>query len=164
MEGRGVMLKIYVASFFDDRERLRLEAQKLWAKGHEVVSSWLNEVSRPEHMSKEDFWRKLALKDIAEVKSANLVILDTVNETPRGGREVELGYALAQHQDKSVFLVGPVRNVFHTIVDKRFENWDELLEDLPDAERNKINDNPKVKKPRVIKALAVLKKAKKKKR
>lgn len=140
-------MRVYVAAFFDDRERIRQEALKLWDKGYDVISSWLNEVSKPEHMSKEDFWKKLALKDIAEVKSSNLIILDTLEETPRGGREVEFGFGLAQHQDKSIYLVGPVRNVFHTLADRRYATWKELLKDLPSLTgKSKINDNPKVTK------------------
>jgi len=126
-------MKVYCAGFFDSQKRIRAEADKLWAKGHEVVSSWLQEVARPEGMTREEFWKKLAIKDLAEINAADLLILDTFDITPRGGREVELGFALGRFQTKSIYLVGPVRNVFHTLVDRQFDNWNSLLDDLPDV-------------------------------
>lgn len=132
-------MRIYVASFFDTRARLRPHADTLWHRGYEVVSSWLNEITKPSHMTTEEFWRKLARKDLAEIQSADLVIVDTLDVTPRGGREVEMGYALARHQATSVWLVGPVRNVFHELADRRFENWVQVLKALP-----AINGKPKM--------------------
>lgn len=136
-----IVIKVYCASFFDTRERIRKEAEKLWGKGHEVVSSWLNEVSRPEHMSTKEFWKKLAMKDLAEIKQADLLIIDTFDVTPRGGREVEYGFALAHFQGKSTWLVGPVRNVFHELADRQYDSWETLMRDIPDI--NKKAENPK---------------------
>lgn len=124
-------MKIYIASFFDTRKRIRPYADTLWAKGHEIVSTWLNEVSKPEMMATEIFRKKLAMKDIAEVNDADLVILDTLDITPRGGREVEFGFALGRFQSKIIYRVGPVRNIFHTLCDNSFDNWDELLDKIP---------------------------------
>lgn len=126
-------MKVYIASFFDTRLRIRPYADVLWHKGYEVVSTWLNEVAKPEAMTTEEFWRKLAIKDLAEIKSADILILDTLDVTPRGGREVEYGFALAAFQGKLVYIVGPVRNVFHTLADRRFASWDKLVEELPEV-------------------------------
>jgi nucleoside 2-deoxyribosyltransferase len=154
-------VKIYLASFFDTRERIRPYANKLWEMGHEITSTWLNEVARPEGMTTEEFWKKLAIKDLAEINAADLLILDTIDVTPRGGREVELGFALGRFQTKSIYMVGPVRNVFHTLVDRRFDSYDALLEALPNVTRDAENptvasDNkgmsPKVKSKAIVKA------------
>ena len=120
-------MKIYIASFFDTRHRLRPFRDALWRMKHEVVSTWLDEVAKPALMSRDEFWRKLALKDLAEIKAADLVIVDTIDLTPRGGREVEMGFAFGGHQGKLIYLVGPIRNVFHTLVDKKFETWEACL-------------------------------------
>lgn len=143
----GGPIKVYIASFFDTRARIRPYADKLWERGHEVVSTWLNEVGRAEGMTTEEFWKKLAVKDLAEVNAADLLILDTADVTPRGGREVELGFALGRFQSKSVWLVGPVRNIFHTLVDRRFANWDELMAVVPDVRTT--SENPKPMSPQV---------------
>lgn len=95
--------------------------------GHEITSSWLYEVAKQQNMSFDEFYKKLAIKDLAEIHAADLIIVDTTDITPRGGREVELGYALGQHQKKLAFIVGPARNVFHTLVDRRFDSWGDVL-------------------------------------
>ena len=127
----GGYLKIYIASFFDTRERIRPFADRLWGMGHEVVSTWLNEVAKPPFMSRDAFWRKLAVKDVVEVGSADLIITDTMDVTPRGGREFESGFAFASYQHKLWYVVGPVRNIFHTLADQRFDTWEEALSSLP---------------------------------
>ena len=123
-------MKIYIASFFDTREKLRPYRDKLWKMGHEVVSTWLDEIARPPEMTHEEFFKKLAIKDLAEIKSCDLIIVDTSDITPRGGREVELGCALGQYQSKLFYLVGPKRNIFHELADKQFPTWDGLIEEL----------------------------------
>lgn len=135
-------MKIYVASFFDTRTRIRPFADQLWHKGHELTSSWLNETAKPEGMSKEVFWRKLAIKDLAEVKQADMIIVDTLDITPRGGREVEYGFALAHFQTKHSYIVGPVRNVFHELADRRFDTWEECLEAIPTIANDAPNPAP----------------------
>jgi len=133
-------MKVYIASFFDTRNRIRPYADELWKRGHEVVSTWLNETSRPEGMTTDEFWKKLAIKDLAEINAADLLILDTIDVTPRGGREVELGFALGRFQGKSIYMVGPVRNVFHMLVDRRYDSYEALLADIPNI--TKANENP----------------------
>lgn len=123
-------MKIYIASFFDTRERLRPVRDALWKMGHEVVSSWLDEVARPAGMSDDAFYRKLAMKDVAEVKSADLLIVDTFDPPTRGGRENEYGIALGQFQSKLLFVVGPYRTIFHRLADAQFDSWEACLEHL----------------------------------
>lgn len=84
-------------------------------------------------MTGDEFWKKLALKDLCEINASDLLILDTEDVTPRGGREVELGFALGRFQEKIIYMVGPVRNVFHTLVDRRFDNWDQLMATLDEV-------------------------------
>jgi hypothetical protein len=90
-------------------------------------------------MTTEEFWKKLAIKDLAEINAADLLILDTQDVTPRGGREVELGFALGRFQSKNIYLVGPIRNVFHTLVDRWFDDWDNLLSSLPSVDKQPEN-------------------------
>lgn len=123
-------MKIYIASFFDTRERLRPVRDELWKLGHEVVSTWLDEAAKPSSMDTEIFYKKLASKDLAEINSADLLILDTNDLTPRGGREVEYGFALGRFQSKQVWIVGPSRNIFHRLADRHFDTWEDCLNAL----------------------------------
>ncbi len=121
-------MKIYLASKFETRNEIRPVRDKLWQMGHEVVSTWLDEVKQPPAMTLDIFWKKLALKDLAEIKAADLLVLNTGGPSVTGGKEVEFGFALGQFQNKLVYIVGPLRNVFHALCDRRFDTWDEFFE------------------------------------
>ncbi len=110
-------MRIYLACKFEHRAKLRPVKDELWRLGFEVVSSWIDEVKRPEGMSLDIFHKKLAMKDIAEIKSADLFVLDTEVPSERGGKEVEMGLALGAFQSKLVYIVGPLSNVFHQLRD-----------------------------------------------
>jgi hypothetical protein len=120
-------MKIYIAARFETRGNLRPYRDQLWELGHEVVSTWLDEVKQPPTMSQDIFWKKLALKDLAEIKAADLLVLDTFIGSERGGKEVEFGFALGQFQSKLVYIVGPIINVFHSLCDRQFDSWPEFI-------------------------------------
>ena len=120
-------MKIYLAGQFESQKRIRKEAHKVWALGHDVVSSWLNEVIKPANMPHREFMKKLAMKDIAEVNAADLLIQDTIKMSIRGGAATEFGLALHSFQNKQVWVVGPLRSVFHYLCDRHFNNWKECL-------------------------------------
>jgi nucleoside 2-deoxyribosyltransferase len=124
----GDNMRIYLAGSFLDQKALRPMANKLWELGHEVTSTWLNQVKRPADMSSEEFNRKLAIKDIAEVTKADLIILD--NRRSSGGKNCEWGVGLGQFHGKMVWLVGKPSNVFHYLADKQFSNWDGIFKEL----------------------------------
>lgn len=120
-------MKIYIAAKFARREDMRPFKDQIWNAGHEIVSSWLDEVKRPEGMDSETFKKKLAIKDLVEVISADLLILDTFFPSETGGKEVEFGIALGRFQTKMIWVVGPKRNVFHELADKVFDNWADAI-------------------------------------
>ena len=123
-------MRIYIAGKFERRPILRPYAAQIWELGHEITSSWLNEVSRMPQMQLGEFMRKLAVKDLTEIRAADLLILDTGVASERGGKEVEFGFALGQHQGKLLWIVGPPRNVFHWLADRVFESWEHCLTTL----------------------------------
>ena len=120
-------MKIYIGASFSSRTRLRPIRDELWKMGHEVVSSWLDEVAKPEQMTHQEFYKKLALKDLCELKSADLAVIDLFDTSTTGGRDTELGFALASFSGKQVYTVGPTKSVFHELVDKQFVEWKEVL-------------------------------------
>lgn len=123
-------MRIYIASRFADRKRLRPYADRIWHMGHEVTSSWLNETSKMTGMSREEFWQVLAEKDLVEVARADILIRDVHAISRTGGADVEWGLCLGQFQHKLRWLIGPVRNVFHTLAHRRFEDWEQCLKAL----------------------------------
>ena len=107
-------MKIYFAGRYGRRVELLKYAAALNASGHAVTSRWL----RGAHESKDATpteaeaagWAKYDLEDI---DTADAVIAFTEapdNPHGRGGRHVELGYAIAK--DKRIFVVGHRENIF----------------------------------------------------
>jgi len=123
-------MNIYLAARFRDRKRLRPVRDKLWGMGHEVVSSWIDEVRKPEFLTTEEWHRKLAIKDLTEIRAADLLIIDTLGKLVvggGGGREFEFGFAYGQFHKKLIFLVGKRNHAFHALVDEQFPSWTTAL-------------------------------------
>ena len=98
--------------------------------GHQVTSTWLNEVKQPVHLTHDEWFAKLALKDLCEVASSDCIILDLDGVSTSGGRYVEWGFAIGRFSILK-FIVGANHyGVFNYMADKRFLNWDELLEHI----------------------------------
>lgn len=114
-------MKIYVAGTFSSREKLRPIRDTIWGLGHQVVSSWLDEVAKPAFMTGAEFQKKLAMKDMCEVSSADLIIQDC--ELISGGKNFELGFAVHRFQNALVWTVGEKNNVFQHISDAHFGTW-----------------------------------------
>ena len=120
-------MKIYIAGFFNTRARLWEYRDALIKQGHNVVSSWLNEKPKPEHMNEADFFKHTAIKDLAEVLSSDCILVDTFDVSPRGGREFESGYAWAD-PNRLFYTVGPRRNIFHHLADQTWGTWPQVID------------------------------------
>ena len=123
-------MKIYLAASFQAQRRIRPLRDKLFSMGHTVISSWLEENMVPAGMSQEIFDRQLAVKDLQEVKCADIIIVDTMEPSTTGGRYAELGFSLAQPMLK--YHVGPINSIFERLVDVHFDTWDECFEYFED--------------------------------
>lgn len=110
-------MKIYIASRYSRRDEMREVARSLKKFNVEVTSRWLYE-DKPldTHMGddSDEFYVETARIDLEDIDSASIVIFfseDPRIGTPRGGRHVEFGYALAR--GKRIYVIGPKENVFH---------------------------------------------------
>lgn len=127
-------MRIYIASYFNTRARLFPWRDKVKELGHTVTSSWLREHrDAPDHTTQTSDYtdaelRGFALRDFDELSDSDLIIVDTFDVTPRGGREVEMGYIFGSN--KKVWVVGPKRNVFHQLAHRHFEHWGEVVNAL----------------------------------
>ena len=130
----NIQLKVYIASKFHSRKRLlpiRAELEKL---GLKVLSNWMVNDPDVDPSAVNDSLannleqnQMMAERDQTEVKDCHIFIIDTTDESNTGGREVELGYALGC--GKACFRVGPIRNVFHSLV-FGFASWDQLIKQI----------------------------------
>lgn len=113
---------VYIAAKFHARIRLRPIRDRLRALGFNVSSHWMEQEEESE--SSID----AARRDLREVRNAELLIIDTLDESNTGGREVELGHFL--FKGGTIWRVGPIRNVFHHLMEPQhvFESWDEVFD------------------------------------
>ena len=103
-------------------------------QGHEIVSSWLKELPRAAEIKDTTTalytsgeLQGFAVRDVLELGTAEAVIMDTIDVTPRGGREVEWGAFVFQLVPFG-YIVGPKRNVLHELATKQFEDWETCLD------------------------------------
>lgn len=123
-------MKIYVSASFSQQQTLRPMAEALRQKGHEIISSWLHETTKPDYLGKQDWERRLAAKDIAEVFASDCIILDTNEASTTGGMHVEWGVASHPQSMITRIVVGPVSSIFQRLADKHYDSWDALLADM----------------------------------
>lgn len=127
-------MKIYVSGTFTDQARLRTEAAKLTAAGHDVVSTWLHEASKPDNLTYDQWMMQLAVKDVAEVFRSDCIIMDVDNPSTSGGRYTEFGVAAHPQSTCLRFVVGgkPAKDsalpygCFVHLAHKYFPAWDEV--------------------------------------
>lgn len=120
----------YIAGKYTAKDRLAYERKSLRSMGFAVSSSWLDEVygSDGDKRVTNEIRKENAQRDMVEVVACRAFVIDTQDENASGGREVELGMALAL--GKPCYRIGPYRNVFHTLVDYAFPSWDDFYTHL----------------------------------
>ena len=133
-------LKLYIASKFSTRYRLRPIKFKLQQLGFDVLSDWIDNNPLDETLGGDydsignhpDASHDIAERDIEQVEDCSIFIIDTQDISSTGGREAELGMALIA-RTPYIFRVGPIRNVFHAHKSIRvYKSWEELLPVLAD--------------------------------
>ncbi len=110
------MMKFYIAAKFKARHRIKTYNQRIEALGLANTCPWflmdtddsadedsLGGYSREEHAVMAD-------RDLSAVREADIFIIDTIDVSETGGREVELGAALIL--GKVILHVGPIRPTY----------------------------------------------------
>lgn len=127
-------MKIYLAARYSRNPEMQGVRDVLESLGHFVTSRWIDchagkylTSFTPEHLNSDpEYCSTLAKHDLEDLAAAETVISFTdAKGGGKGGRHVELGYALAL--DKRVILVGPRENVFHTLPEiEHYSSWSSL--------------------------------------
>ena len=107
-------MKFYLSSRYGRIHEMQAMAAWLRNQGHTVTSTWLDgdeslDTDTPSH----DVAREWAFADIEDIRAADCLVAFTEQpQSPwsRGGRHVELGYAMGM--GKSTVVVGPLENIF----------------------------------------------------
>ena len=148
-------MKVYIASFFADKDRVAARAKDLQAMGIECTMRWPFETA-PHSCTIKDFpdeyFRETAVFDLEDIDSSDVMILMVPTDTQmadqplrsmvRGGRHFESGYmyGLARSGRKKLIVLGPRENVFHFLdgesvtakypVIQHFDTWDQTVQYL----------------------------------
>ena len=129
------MKTVYVAGSFNGAPRIRVEAGRLTEYGYRVLSRWFNPDDFIEKAWDKDFNGKvaesMATGDVYSILEADVFIIDTFDKSTTGGRDVELGVALARKLDGHplrIIRIGPSVNIFHTLVRETYPDWNTFLE------------------------------------
>lgn len=96
--------------------------------GHSITSTWLNEVQRPTHLTNNEWFKALAIKDLSDVSAADCIIVDLDGVSTSGGRSVEFGFALGRFSMLKVVVGSNRYGVFNTLSDVSLDNWDQVIE------------------------------------
>ena len=134
-------MKVYIASMFSDKDRVKARVLELKALGIDCTSRWADETV-PHNVTLKDctdeYLRETAVADLVDILRADVVVLTvpepqllvdaTVAASSRGGRHFESGFAygisVAQTikeiavpesicRPLRVMTVGPKENIFH---------------------------------------------------
>ena len=129
------MMKFYIAAKFKARHRIKIHNQQIEALGLLNTCPWflMDTDDSADEDSLGGYSREesavMADRDLSAVREADIYIIDTIDVSETGGREVELGAALIL--GKIILHVGPVRNLFHMHSGvKNFLNWDDIIHSI----------------------------------
>ena len=121
-------MKIYISGSYSHQARLREESHKLFAMGHHITSTWLNEVVKPYYLTEEEWFHALAVKDLAEVAAADCIICDLDGASTSGGRYVEWGFAIGKFNMLKLVVGSNRYGVFNTLANRGFNTWVEVVD------------------------------------
>ncbi len=107
-------MKVYLAAHYDRFPLMRSWRYRLGLAGIGVTSRWIDGGHELGDFPTDDQRARLAREDLEDLDAADVVVLFNPAEdhwAGRGGRHVELGYAIGK--GKPIVLVGERENVFH---------------------------------------------------
>ena len=118
------MKKIYLAGSYARKDELLAHAERLRGLGYGITSRWLNAYVEPRLKAEIEgardtmplSARQFAKDDYWDLHRADVLMAFSEpphSGSPRGGRHVEFGLAMAWN--KTVIVVGPRENIFHTL-------------------------------------------------
>ena len=127
------MMKFYIAAKFKARHRIKAYNQQMESLGLANTCPWflMDTDDSADDDSLGGYSREesavMADRDLSGVREADIFIIDTIDPTETGGREVELGAALIL--GKLIYQVGPIRNLFHMHPGvKHCLSWDHIID------------------------------------
>ncbi|SRR6266487_2385069 len=125
------MARLYLAAAFTEAQRMRRYRDELRKTGHHVTSRWIDSHEEwvPEGIvaKSPELAQGYAIDDIADIMSADAMILFTDVPSTTGGYHVEFGAALMI--GKIIILIGQRNNIFQAYEGvEQFDTWAKFIE------------------------------------
>lgn len=129
-------MNIYLAARFSLASRMRWRRADLRQYGYEVTSRWIDYDTRPDLPSNCEM---ISSKDLEDIEKADLVIVDALQSSTRGGLHTELGYALGLGKEVWVICYGTSDdNVFFWAPHvTRFTSWAGVMQKIEEMKNAK---------------------------
>jgi hypothetical protein len=137
------LTSVYLAARYTRKEEMRDYRDQLHVRGITVTSSWLDE-PEPANVTLKKVSKKkrrrYAGRDVEDIGRARaIVFFSEQGDTPRGGRHVEFGIAVAIRLAQSVctpkselyriIVIGQEENIFHYLpFVEVYPSWEDFLE------------------------------------
>ena len=127
------MSRLYLAASFNRAEEMRGYRDELRGLGHHVTSRWIDvggsSMREEEVLTNPSIAQGHAVDNIADIMSADAMLMFTGVPSTTGGRHVEFGVALMI--GKQVIIIGPRENVFQVYqgVDQ-FDTWTKFIDQV----------------------------------
>ena len=128
-------MKIFLCGRYSRKHQFRELRTRLHTMGHIVTSRWLDtdwekKDDSGSSAAPAEYRKRHAVEDLEDVGACDCLIAFTEEprSNTRGGRHVELGYALACN--KIIYLVGPLEHIFCSHPRVMVVTEDRLLEIL----------------------------------
>jgi hypothetical protein len=126
-----IHMGVYLAAAWTEQERMQGYRRILERLGFSITSRWIDHTDKQVMHAAEiahdpDAALLGATEDVEDIADADGVIFFHDVPSTSGGRHVEFGLALGA--GKSIIIVGPRENVFHSLPGvEQFDTWDQLL-------------------------------------
>ncbi len=120
------MKKIYLSASWPRRAELQRYMRELEDLGHRVTARWLKTRHRGDSVSR-DVAKRYCTEDLADIKACDALVLFLGDNTSRGGKWVELGFALALK--KKIVTIGSPHegeSIFALMASEHFDSWKEF--------------------------------------
>lgn len=131
-------VKFYIASKFENQERVLEIYEKLRENGHEITVDWTKSDDKKAKADPETA-KKYAERDIKGVKDADIFVLLTT-DIPGKGRFIELGAAMILNMlngKPEIFVIGDYNTesifFFHSVIN-RVKSIEEVIRELEKSE------------------------------
>lgn len=128
-------MKIYVASRFQDKEKVKDIYKKLKSEGHQISGDWTGHTHTKPYTKNQKLSKKYSIEDINSVINCDVFVLLT-NQEPGIGSTTELGGALAlyvKNKRPKVYIVGDNLDgnmfYFHPAINSR-KTVEEIIREL----------------------------------